>query len=389
MVLLFLIPALLTVIYVMIKEFRQGRPLNGFLLGSVGLITLFNAVIMYEFFVKLSVSEPLRCVQQVLSSMIVPMAYMYFAAQLRRNWKTGITLALWFIMAMFLLPTGLLSLDLTIPQPMMGKLEPMMVYFFKEGQQVFAMHTADIVILIQALITLARLFVLNQTMRRYSLALSPHVRYFFFWWAGAIAFVVFTSFYSTKEFQQPHLLYTYYISYAVLVISIYVLFSLDLDLRPIMRAYIYKEDRILHMDNDAAADEDKTTEVEVKGEEEDGIVLENMDNFLLQSRLMAERVKVMMEEKRYLDPTFTADKAIQELGTNRTYFYRMVKGEFDCTFNELLVQWRMKHAASLLTDTELPIQDIAVECGYSDYTSFSRHFKHIYNVTPSKFRSGS
>lgn len=56
------------------------------------------------------------------------------------------------------------------------------------------------------------------------------------------------------------------------------------------------------------------------------------------------------------------------------------------TMLQYLIQLRMQLAVSLLTNTELPIYEIAARVGYEDESSFSRAFKQYMKETPARFR---
>lgn len=375
-----------------------------------GMATLLNAIIMYGFFTIPDMPWHFRLIQQILSCTIVPAVYTYFAIQMGRSWFNEITMVLWSLMLLLLVPTGIFTLDHAIPELDASMTEYMTQHFFVGGKQIFWLRNADIVILLQGLVTLTRLFWLIRTMHRYRLALSPRMHYFELWWICAIIFIIFTSRYRTYELAQHPLIDIYYISFSALITTIFVLITLDLDLHPIMMAVEeYEENNSPsttpeygssdNVDehptiqkaepNNDEGDKAPTipTANSTKTDNDEGKVVENMDVFFMQSRVIAERVRVMMEEKnRYLDTSFTTERAILELGTNRTYFYRMIKAEFGCTFTELLVQYRIRHAAKLLTSTTLPVQDIAVTCGFMDRGTFLRRFRQKYGETPSRYR---
>lgn len=381
MVLITLIPAFAAMIYAIAVQKRRHRALNITLLFGGGFIAIFNAVFMYGFFMQMDIPYTMRCLQQFVSCLIVPIAYMYFAEQMGRKWMNNTTITLWTLVALLIIPTGIYPIDLISPELNNITIQPMMIYFCTQGKLAYTMHTADLIIMLQAFVTLGRLFVMGQTLRRFHLAVSPNVRYFICWWAAAIVFIIFTSIFNTDDFRNPTLLCTYYIGYSSLFAAIYLLISRNFNLRPVMLAVTRKR---THSLSDNEEDSDKEEE---ETDTDEGKVVENIDAFFLQSRMMAERIRMMMEnEKRYLDDSLNTDTLIRELGTNRTYFYRMVKAEFNCTFAELIVRYRIKHAANILTTTNLPIQDIAMSCGFSNSTTFFRHFRQIYGMSPSQYR---
>jgi len=56
------------------------------------------------------------------------------------------------------------------------------------------------------------------------------------------------------------------------------------------------------------------------------------------------------------------------------------------SYSELLDQVRYRMARRLLTETDLPLRDIAVEVGYTDPGNFSRAFRRITGLSPGELR---
>ncbi|MBE5920000.1 MAG: helix-turn-helix domain-containing protein [Pseudobutyrivibrio ruminis] len=50
---------------------------------------------------------------------------------------------------------------------------------------------------------------------------------------------------------------------------------------------------------------------------------------------------------------------------------------------------RLKKASALLTETRLPISDIAVNCGFSNQGRFAKIFKEEYGSFPLEYRRKS
>ena len=59
------------------------------------------------------------------------------------------------------------------------------------------------------------------------------------------------------------------------------------------------------------------------------------------------------------------------------------------TPKQFIREVRLEHARKLLIETALPIAEIAYQCGFSDHSYFSRHFKLMFNELPSNLRSTS
>ena len=65
---------------------------------------------------------------------------------------------------------------------------------------------------------------------------------------------------------------------------------------------------------------------------------------------------------------------------------RFTRDVFHLTPKQLLIKMRIDRACSLLETTDWSITDVAIECGYSDHSAFSRQFKSATHMTPRTFR---
>lgn len=57
------------------------------------------------------------------------------------------------------------------------------------------------------------------------------------------------------------------------------------------------------------------------------------------------------------------------------------------TFSQYLAEIRMKNACELLKNTDMSIEEICYNVGYTDYYGFIKAFKRLYGITPSKFKN--
>lgn len=88
------------------------------------------------------------------------------------------------------------------------------------------------------------------------------------------------------------------------------------------------------------------------------------------------------------DPAFGVNDLTRELGFSRIQLYRKVKVLLGDTVNEYINAMRLKRSLDLLQHTNLPINEVAYECGFSSPTYFSTAFKAYYKMTPSDVRKG-
>lgn len=76
-----------------------------------------------------------------------------------------------------------------------------------------------------------------------------------------------------------------------------------------------------------------------------------------------------------------------QAGLSVPQLVRQFKSAFDTTPYQYLVGIRLKQAADLLRDTDEPVQDIAWTCGFENAGAFSRAFRSVYGVQPTRFRA--
>ncbi|HUG68461.1 MAG TPA: helix-turn-helix domain-containing protein [Pirellulaceae bacterium] len=65
---------------------------------------------------------------------------------------------------------------------------------------------------------------------------------------------------------------------------------------------------------------------------------------------------------------------------------RLTKRLFGLTPGQLIARIRITAAAQLLRETNRSITEIAIACGYSNHSAFTRAFRSASGVTPSRFR---
>ncbi len=92
----------------------------------------------------------------------------------------------------------------------------------------------------------------------------------------------------------------------------------------------------------------------------------------------------------YLNHHFAEDINVNSIAAalflNRDYISHVFKDETGYSVMAYVISLRMNRAKLLLAETDRSITDIATECGYTDFTYFSKQFKKHTNLSPSKFR---
>ncbi len=78
-----------------------------------------------------------------------------------------------------------------------------------------------------------------------------------------------------------------------------------------------------------------------------------------------------------------------ELGISERHLRRVIQAEFGVSPNKLVETQRLLTAKLLLTDTTMPVTDIAFASGFASLRRFNDAFKTGYRLSPSRFRRDS
>jgi len=90
-----------------------------------------------------------------------------------------------------------------------------------------------------------------------------------------------------------------------------------------------------------------------------------------------------IQENRF---DISLDKIAEEFNFSPQYASKLIKQLTGKNFTEIVLHMRMEHACSLLSDTRIPVGDIASQTGYINPEHFIRTFKKKYGVTPGEYR---
>ncbi len=85
----------------------------------------------------------------------------------------------------------------------------------------------------------------------------------------------------------------------------------------------------------------------------------------------------------------TLDRVAAEFNYSFSYTSKLIKQRTGLGFSKLLSNIRLEKSCELLASSDIPVQDIAAECGYNNIEHFHRSFKTAFGVTPSSYRDDS
>ena len=94
-------------------------------------------------------------------------------------------------------------------------------------------------------------------------------------------------------------------------------------------------------------------------------------------------------EENYAQPMMKVSEVAKKVNIERGYLYALFKKYLNLSPQEYLTRLRLTKATELLNHTDFSIDKIAAACGYQDSAIFSKAFKKMFGMPPSKYRQTS
>jgi len=95
---------------------------------------------------------------------------------------------------------------------------------------------------------------------------------------------------------------------------------------------------------------------------------------------------LQMIREQFTDPSFSLKSVADALHRSSSSISRSFYEVTGRHFSDYLISYRIQQAASLLSETELSNEEIAIRCGYRDFPFFYKQFKEIIGTTPGERR---
>ncbi|MCL2042861.1 MAG: helix-turn-helix domain-containing protein [Treponema sp.] len=83
---------------------------------------------------------------------------------------------------------------------------------------------------------------------------------------------------------------------------------------------------------------------------------------------------------------YSLKEAARSSGLSASYFSTVFRNEMGENFSSYLNRLRIEKASLMLLETESPIKNIALACGFKDQSWFSKTFKSFTGISPCKYR---
>ena len=89
-------------------------------------------------------------------------------------------------------------------------------------------------------------------------------------------------------------------------------------------------------------------------------------------------------EKNYGNSDYSFNDIAKDLGFSKSTLTRRLKSLIDKSPIEILSEFRLHKAKSLLSEGKMSVSEIAYEVGFNDPSYFSRKYKDYFGTSPSK-----
>ena len=103
-------------------------------------------------------------------------------------------------------------------------------------------------------------------------------------------------------------------------------------------------------------------------------------------RDMSITKKILLYIENNLDSRLSLEKIAKDLNYSKFYIGRTFKDNTGMTLYKYIQGRRLDEAARKLTETDLPIVEIAFEAGYSSQQAFTQAFRCVYACAPQEYR---
>jgi AraC-like DNA-binding protein len=122
-------------------------------------------------------------------------------------------------------------------------------------------------------------------------------------------------------------------------------------------------------------------------------IADSLDDVTIERQIKLQHNQLIKEAVEILQNArdgFPSEAEIsRQLGITPEYFSKLFKKVMNKSFIEYIIELRIARAQELLTNTNLPIIDIAAAVGYERQSYFTKKFKELSGITPRQFRATS
>lgn len=100
----------------------------------------------------------------------------------------------------------------------------------------------------------------------------------------------------------------------------------------------------------------------------------------------AKVAEVVSQIQTHYDQPLRVKELARRAGLSAYQFEQRIRRIFQVTAGQLIQKTRMEAAVQRLRETDDTIATVALDCGYSDQSAFTRQFRQTTGVSPSEYR---
>lgn len=103
--------------------------------------------------------------------------------------------------------------------------------------------------------------------------------------------------------------------------------------------------------------------------------------------LHSEKLKnIRLEITHSPHENYSVSDCAKKAGLSVSRFMHLYAELFNISFRQDLIAMRIEYAKIILATTDLPVETVALQCGYNSFVHFYRQFKKICGQTPNQYR---
>lgn len=350
------IPLFIAMAYALVHEYQRK-----FLVGSVTL-TVVTAMAIGRFVIlglmfegKVEITPLMRWLESFFSIYIIPVMYMYLCDQCGTQWnnrEAKIMVALPLIM---LIPDPVIALGTTDPMQHLDIMKHA-INVFKDGTRLFAIPMRPVIVVINCLIVSGCMARLRFRLKKYGLRFTKPMFAYYGWMWCVLGGTALSMILQTHNTTDPTQQWIFFIFNSVVLTFGYFFIPYSFKVRPIVT--------------------------------EDGKHV-HLDQFIVQDkRLVSQLHQLFEEDKIYLKSGLFIDDVAEMMATNRTYITRLMRQEYNQSFNEYINNARIMYSKKLLLTTEMTVEEIALSSGFPSGSAYCRVFKRLTGISPVAWKGG-
>lgn len=107
-------------------------------------------------------------------------------------------------------------------------------------------------------------------------------------------------------------------------------------------------------------------------------------------KILKEKHLPLVDALHYIQKSYAEDPSLDQTAStvhvSGAHLSRLFKSELGTSYSRFLTEVKLTHAMNLLLNTNLPISEVAGQCGYQNSNYFCDAFKKVIGLSPLKYR---